>query len=193
MSLSEPLQVALLVARALESIGVEYFLGGSMASSIQGQARFTRDIDFVVRLSELQVPSLVEALGPDFDVDDVALARAARGKTSWNIFHSPTVIRIDLFVLKAAPFDLEEFARRQKLEVAPGQTLSVKSPEDTVLRKLLWYREGGEVSALQFGDVVEVLRTQGDRLDSEYLRRWASTLDLEALLKRASEAAGRAG
>jgi hypothetical protein len=162
-----------------------------MASSMQGQARFTRDIDFVVRLTERQVPALIAALGPDFDVDDVALARAAKEQSSWNIFHSPTVHRIDLFILRASPFDVEEFARRRRIELAPDQSLFVKSPEDTVIRKLLWYRDGGEVSALQFGDVVEVLRVQGDRLDADYLRQWANNLGLEALLKRANEAAGR--
>jgi len=60
----------------------------------------------------------------------------------------------------------------------------VKSPEDTVLRKLLWYRLGGEVSDRQWDDVRSVLDVQGDRLDMEYLRGWADRLSVRDLLDR---------
>jgi hypothetical protein len=47
------------------------------------------------------------------------------------------------------PFDESEFERRRLVTPREGsESLFVKSPEDTVLRKLLWFREGGEVSAL---------------------------------------------
>jgi hypothetical protein len=42
----EVVEVALAVARALESIGVDYALGGSVATSLQGEPRSTNDIDF---------------------------------------------------------------------------------------------------------------------------------------------------
>lgn len=45
----EVVEVALAVARALESIGVDYALGGSVATSLQGEPRSTNDIDFAVR------------------------------------------------------------------------------------------------------------------------------------------------
>jgi hypothetical protein len=85
------LDVALLVSDALERTGVGYFLGGSLASSFQGEPRATNDIDLVVELTEEKVSPLAEALGPDFDVDLPALRRAARERTSWNLVHVPTV------------------------------------------------------------------------------------------------------
>lgn len=39
------LDVALTVARALEEIGAEYYIGGSVASSLQASARSTNDVD----------------------------------------------------------------------------------------------------------------------------------------------------
>jgi len=42
------IDMALTVARALTSIGANYFLGGSLASSLRGEPRATNDIDFVI-------------------------------------------------------------------------------------------------------------------------------------------------
>jgi hypothetical protein len=177
--------VALLVTGALERCGVAYFLGGSLASSFQGEPRATNDIDLVVDLSEAEVAPLVAALGADFDVDEAALCRAARDRGSWNIIYVPAVTKIDLFVRGTEPFDESEFRRRQRVEVRPGRTLFVKSAEDTVLRKLLWYRAGGSVSDRQWRDVVEVLRQSRAVLDDAYLDAWAGRLDIAALLLRA--------
>ena len=44
---SDPIGIALRVARALTAVGADYFLGGSLASSLQGEPRSTNDIDFV--------------------------------------------------------------------------------------------------------------------------------------------------
>lgn len=61
----------------LERHGIGYFLGGSLASSFQGEPRATNDIDLVVELEEGQVGALAAELGADFDVDEAALRRAA--------------------------------------------------------------------------------------------------------------------
>ena len=184
--------VTLLVTRALERAGVDYFLGGSLASSFQGEPRATNDVDLVVDLAPSKVEALVEALGPDFDVDVDALRRAAADRSSWNIIYTPAVTKIDLFVLKDAPFDASEFARRRQVEVRSGQSLLIKSPEDSVLRKLLWYRAGGSVYDRQWRDVVQVLRQSRAVLDPAYLDEWAGRLELVGLLARArAEAAER--
>jgi len=117
--------------------------GGSPASSFQGEPRATNDIDLVVDLTEPDVGPFVAALGPDFDVDQVALRQAVRDRASWNIVHVPAVTTIDPFRRQAGPFDASEFARRQRVEVRAGQSLFVESAGDTVLRKLLRYRAGG--------------------------------------------------
>jgi hypothetical protein len=62
--------IALRVARILEDLGIEYALGGSLATSLQGEPRSTNDIDFAVRLSEADVAKLATALGPDFSIDE---------------------------------------------------------------------------------------------------------------------------
>lgn len=190
MSPVEIEEVVLAVARALDATGTAYFLGGSMASSLQGEPRSTNDLDFVVDLQPQKVKALIEALGPDFDVDDEALLDAARRRSSWNIYFFPSAVKIDLFMRGSAPFDASEFARRRPVELRPGRSVMVKSPEDTVLRKLLWFRAGGELSTTQWRDVVEVLRVGGMNLDRAYLDEWAAALAVTELLTRARADAG---
>lgn len=156
------LDVALRVAAALEALGCEYFVGGSLASSLQGEPRATNDIDLVVAMLPHRVRELAEQLGPDFEVDQDMLRDALVRGSCANIFYLPMVTKIDLFALGPNRYDEVEFSRRRKVRVrASGEELFVKAPEDTVLRKLLWYREGGEVSTKQWRDVVEVLRVSG--------------------------------
>lgn len=185
MNVESVYDIALLLGRALEHAGIDYMLTGSLVSGLHGHPRTTNDIDLVVHLRRSAVPALVEALGPDFDVDAESLADAAEHKRSWNIFHVPTATRIDLFVLKDDEYAVEAFFRRVKWTIGEGQTLHVMSAEDTVLQKLLWFRAGGEQSERQLRDVADVLRVQSGRLDERYLETWARKLGLEGLLARA--------
>ena len=103
--------------------------------------------------------------------------------------------KIDIFALGPSPYDEVEFSRRRKVKVrASGEELVVKAPEDTILRKLLWYREGGEVSSKQWRDIVEVLRVSGAEINDQYLSMWAEKLRVDGLLTRAqAEAAAKLG
>ena len=187
--MKDALEIALLTAAAFERAGVAYFLGGSLASSFQGEPRATNDIDFVVELATHRVDLLVRELGADFDVDVDALKEATRRGGSWNIFYSPQGTKIDLFMLGGEPFDEAEFSRRARVDLG-GSQLFIKSAEDTVLRKLLWFLAGGQVSSKQWRDIVEVLRVSGAAMDRRYLDGWARRLGLSEWLARADAEAG---
>jgi hypothetical protein len=181
----EVVEVALAVAHALERIGVDYALGGSVATSLQGEPRSTNDIDFAVRLTALNVEPFIKALGPDFEVDDEALREAIGKRRSANIFHLPSMTKIDLFIRGAEDFDESEFTRRVRIEIQPHKALFVASTEDNFLRKLCWFRMGGETSDRQWRDLLGLLRVSGAGLDLIYLRQWAELLGVADLLERA--------
>jgi hypothetical protein len=183
--------VALRVAAAIESAGGEYFVGGSLASSLQGEPRATNDIDVVLKLPATRAEKLAALLGQDFDVDVDMLRDALLHRRTCNVFFLPAVMKIDLFALGASEYDEVEFSRRRPVDVRPGgPTLVVKAAEDSVLRKLLWYRDGGQTSERQWRDVVEVLRVSAGALDVTYLDDWAGRLGVADLLLRARQDAG---
>ena len=65
----DAIAVALRVGEAIESAGGAYFVGGSLASSLQGEPRATNDIDLVIDVPVDRIADLVDALGDDFEVD----------------------------------------------------------------------------------------------------------------------------
>jgi hypothetical protein len=179
------IDVALQVAEALESVGATYFVGGSLASSLHGEPRATNDIDFVIDIALGKVGALAAALGDDFEVDVDTLGDAVMHGRSANVFYLPLAMKIDFFGHAHGPYDDAEFLRRRAIPVRDDRTLVVKSAEDTILRKLLWFREGGEVSDRQWRDILGVLRAQQGNLDEAYLREWAKRLGVAGLLDRA--------
>jgi len=188
----DAIAVALRVADTLESIGVEYLVGGSLASSLVGEPRSTLDVDLVVRLGASHVRPLVERLGREFYADPESLARTVRERSRANLVHAPSGLKIDLFVLGAHPFEQGQMARRRRVRVAsePDRFLYTDAPEDIVLQKLRWFRLGNEVSDRQWRDVLAVLRLSGADLDRDDLHASARAFGVEDLLDRALVQAG---
>ena len=187
------LDVALAVARALETIGVDYFIGGSVASSLQASARSTNDVDFIVQMLPQHAQALADALGPEYSVDVDALADAVRSNWSWNIFHLESGIKIDLMMRQSTPYDLTAFARRRRFKIDIDCEPFLKSVEDSILKKLQWYRDGGEQSSTQWRDVVELLRVNSGEVEESYLDVWATDLRVGDLLARARQEASLTG
>lgn len=183
----DPIAVALQVASILERLDIPYFAGGSVASSFHGELRSTNDVDLIADLQDAHVRPLLAALRDEYYVSEEAMREALRSGSSFNAIHLPTALKVDLFVAGRDPFNAERLKHRQRMQVRtdpPGE-LFVDTAEHTVLRKLEWYRRGGEVSERQWRDVLGVLRVRGDSLDQGRLDTWAPRLGVADLLARA--------
>ena len=139
-----------------------------------------------------QVQPLVRALTPAFYADADSIRQAIREQSSFNLIHLESMFKVDVFVRTARPFDRAQFSRRITAIVAtdPERTAFVASAEDTILAKLEWYRTGGEESDRQWRDIIGILKAQGEQLDLNYLRDWASRLRVGDMLERALRDAG---
>jgi len=180
------------VVAAFETLKIDYALGGSLASSLHGEARATRDADIIAAIAARHAEPLVAALGPEFYADAAQIAAAAMNQRSFNLIHLETMAKIDVYVVWRTDFGRTQLARKQTSRIGQDSPLQlyITSPEDTVLAKLDWYRQGGCVSDRQWRDVLGVLKVQADALDRAYLRDWAARLNLTELLRRAFDDAG---
>jgi type IV secretory pathway TrbF-like protein len=186
--LPEPIAVATDVVAVLTRINVPYVIGGSFASSVHGEPRSTNDIDMVVDLRQHQVDAFIDLISKDCYVSRDAVVDAIRIGGAFNVIHIPTAIKVDVFVAASDVFDRERLRRRIAVPFGDdGESvmLFVDTAEDVILRKLEWYRRGGEASERQWRDVAGVIDAQAARLDRAYLREWAATLNVEDLLIRA--------
>lgn len=151
------------LVEALEDLDVPYALGGSIASTAYGEPRSTRDIDVVAALAAGDVDRLAGRLtGPEFFLDPVAAREAVREKRPFNILHVSSGMKIDVF----PPVD--DLARRQiegaiRIELEPGLRPRFSPPEELVLQKLRYYREGGSDKHLR--DIASMLQVSGERID----------------------------
>lgn len=185
--LPSSIEVVLEVVAILDELQVRYHLGGSFAAAIHGVPRQTRDADVVVDLDAGTAAQLVERLKAECYVDGEAAAAAVSRQGSFNAIHLATGFKVDFFVAGSGDFDAGELDRSELQLIAadPPRSAWVKSAEDTVLRKLQWFRSGGEASDRQWNDVLGILLTQGSRLDEGHLREWAEALGVADLLEQA--------
>jgi hypothetical protein len=181
------------VVEALEALGVSYHIGGSVASSVHGVGRATADADLVADLRVEHVQPLVTMLEVAYFVQSEAIEEAITQRSSFNVIHLDTMIKVDIFVPPPQPFE-QEVQRRAVQDTLDaeerGRRFHLASPEDTILHKLRWYRRGGEVSERQWNDVLGILLVQAGYLDLNYLWRWADQLGVRDLLERALAAIG---
>ena len=175
--MSDAVAVAQILTQTLENLGIVYWIGGSMASSIYGLPRSTQGVDLVAKLREEQVDDLVAALESEFYIDSQAVRCAVLALRSFNVIHLDTMYKADIFILGKDPRAQEEKQRRRLEPLGKGSdapTAYFCSAEDIVLQKLLWFRKSDGVLERQLDDVKNVLKIQANTLDYGYLNRWAS-------------------
>ena len=175
------------VISVFDKIGVLYYIGGSISSSIHGIPRTTMDIDIIADLKQEHVEALYLSLESAYYIDKDMILNAIRHRSSFNLIHFDSMMKIDIFILKKREFDREAF-KRKRLDVQDMGGIRfeyfISSPEDIILSKLEWFKMGGEVSERQWRDIIGVLKVQENNLDMEYLQKWIDRLHLSNLWER---------
>ena len=192
MKTPDILEVTFKVVKAFDILGIEYYIGGSVASSAYGVARSTLDIDMVADMDSDQAQALAQLLKKDFYVDVDTINKAIAHHSSFNIIHLDSMLKIDIFIYREQPFSQRVFLRREEKSVSDEfpEKLFFPSPEDIILIKLDWYKSSGESLCHQWSDVLGVLKVQRTKLDLDYLKKWAEEMSVLRLLEKALGEAG---
>ncbi|UCD52459.1 MAG: nucleotidyltransferase [Phycisphaerales bacterium] len=187
MSEMREIQVLKRLAEVLDALGIPYAIGGSIASSMYGTVRFTRDADIGIYPFPSVANKFYEMLKDEFYVNEQAMQEALSCCGSFNIVHFETAFKIDLFLLGPSDFEQQLVVRSKvvRLGESPESDLCFVSPEDVILLKLRRLNESDGFSENQWDDILGVLAVQGRALKFEYLNDYARVLGVEQLLERA--------
>jgi hypothetical protein len=150
---------------------------GGSAVAFWGEVRTTADIDVVVQIAPSDIQSLVSSLKDEAYIDEEDVREAVSRKRMFNAIFNSTSFKVDFAVLDTGDrYEQEKFSRRRKLALADGPVWVI-APEDLVLSKLRWMKSAGG-SERQLRDCRGIIALNGDKLDLDYMRKWAAALDL---------------
>ena len=93
--LAEPLAVTLEVIGVLETLGVPYWIGGSLATALHGVARATLDTDLVAAMSREHIDYFARELEGSFYVDDEMIRGAIDHRSSFNLIHKNSMFQLN--------------------------------------------------------------------------------------------------
>jgi len=144
-------------------------------------------------LKSNQVKSFIEMLSSEYVIDEDMIMDAIKRRSTFNIIHIETMLKIDIFISKNGPYEMETFKRRRQ-DTLDEDKESIKfyivSPEDIILNKLMCFNLGDCVSDKQWNDILGVLKVQKNFLDTSYLKQWASKLNINHLLIKSYQDSG---
>jgi hypothetical protein len=178
-------EAVIAVIRALNAMGTPYMITGSLASNLFGLARSTKDADFLLETPSIDMGRLQSHLGTSLRIDRQMSFETVTMTSRYIIQkRSGPPFNIELFFLSNDEHDRSRFDRRRR-ERMFGEEVFVPTPEDVVITKLRWSKQGRRIKDVD--DARNVLAVQGDKLDFDYIRTWTDrhgTTDLLAEIRR---------
>jgi len=167
----------------LERLGLPYCVTGSVAASVYGEPRLTADVDVVLLLGADDIAALQAAFPEDAyyvppeETLRLQAARATRGM--FNLIHHATQFKADIYVAASDPLHEWALANRRRVGLESA-SMWVAPPEYVILRKLEYFREGGQDKHLR--DVRFILA--GTEVDRAFLDSQVGRLGLAAEWRR---------
>ncbi len=164
-------------AETLDRLKIPYLVTGSFAGILYGEYRMTNDIDIVVELKVADLDEFLAAFPEEvFYVEREAALDAIRNRFQFNVIHRESLTKIDFIISQQNTHDRETMRRARRIRAAIDHDISYSSPEDLILKKLLFYKESGSPKHMR--DCAGILKKSQAELDWAYLEKWANWLDV---------------
>ncbi len=158
------------VIDVLDRLKIPYMIGGSVAAIAYGEPRLTLDMDVVIDLNRQQAKNFADSFGSEYYVSPESIEEAIRTAGHFNIIQSEVGVKVDFYVLDRDEFSRVEFGRRRKEAFDEERTAFFASPEDTIIKKLEWFKMGESAKHLE--DIKGILRVSEKKLDLRYIDQW---------------------
>ena len=164
----------------LEQLEIPYAIVGSFACGVWGESRFTQDIDILLNLrSDLIAPLCAEFPPPHFCVSNIAAREAVARSGHFNVLHPSSGNKIDFMIADERSWTGAQLDRRIMVPLFPDQPAAFAAPEDVILGKLVYFRQGGSDKHLR--DIAGILQFSGELIDFDYLRQQTRLLGLDKI------------
>jgi len=167
------------IVSVLESEHLDYAIVGGIANAVWGQPRATIDVDVTISAEDARLQHTISAISASFRVP-VSEPLLFVQQTRVLPLDTEEGVRIDV-IFALLPFELEAIRRARRVPIA-GRTVSIVTPEDLVLMKIVSDRPR------DLADAEAILRRRRDELDREYLeprvRELAAALERDEILER---------
>jgi len=166
----------------LESMGIRYMVGGSVASMVYGEPRLTNDIDIIIDLSPAQAGLICSAFPqtqfycPPEEVIIVESRRLRRGH--FNIIDHDTGHKADCYMRGTDPLQDWGLDNRKWIDLSDNRGIWVSPPEYIIVRKLEYFQEGG--SQKHIHDISGMLAASAEIIDIDMVNSWITRLHLSA-------------
>lgn len=168
------------VASVLKQMGLDYFVTGSVATMAYSESRMTNDVDIVVALPLSRTDEFCASFaGDEYYLSVEAARQAVLAHSQFNIIHPASGLKADIIIPPRSDFNRSRFSRVRQLQALPGLEVAFSSPEDAIIMKMQYYKEGQSEKHLR--DIAAVLQVNGDGIDYGYIEQWVTELDLLAV------------
>ncbi|MBI2263633.1 MAG: hypothetical protein HYU64_00445 [Armatimonadetes bacterium] len=181
-----PYELLEITVKVFEHLRIPYLVTGSVAAMAYGEPRLTNDIDIVAGIDEGHIPDLLAAFPEDeFYVSAEMIQEAIREYGQFNILHPSSGLKVDVIIRRDTPFDRSRFERRRRIHPSETYQADFAAPEDVIVKKMEYYREGGSEKHLR--DITGILKIGGNEVDLDYVSEWAKKLGLEEIWNAVKE------
>jgi hypothetical protein len=131
----------------MEASELPYCVTGSVAAGIYGQIRTTHDIDLVL-LMKVEDIAKFRAAFPESEYyvppKETLITELRRGQRGClNLYHHESGFKADLFFVARDPLHVWAMKNRRRVDYG-DQQMWIAPPEYVLLRKLEFFREGGQ-------------------------------------------------
>lgn len=164
----------------LNKTNIKYMVTGAVASIVYGEPRLTHDIDLVVELHIDEVERLIQAFpGDEFycpppEIIKVEIRRSLRGH--FNLIHHQTGFKADVYLQGKDELHYWAMSNRRSFDFE-GEPIWLAPIEYVILRKLMYYREGGSDKHLK--DIAGMLEVSQELINIDLLDEKIRRLNLK--------------
>lgn len=185
-----PFELLQKVVETFEKLQIPYLVTGAVAAIAYGEPRLTNDIDIIAAIEKRHIPDLLKAF-PDneFFITEEMIKDAIINLGQFNIIHPASGLKVDVIIRQNTPFDNSRFSRAKRISPAESYEANFASPEDVIIKKMEYYKEGGSEKHLR--DITGILKISANLIDYDYISDWSKRLGVteiwDAVQKRIKE------